>query len=459
MSLDAVILAAGQGTRMKSELPKVLHPLGGQPLVLYSVQAAEAVTHQPPVLIIGHEAQRVHEAVGDRARYAVQAEQLGTGHAVMQARDLLEGQSDTILVMYADMPLLSADTLLALYQAHADSGGPLTMMTNVTDTPRGFGRIIRNAAGGVQAIVEAAQATPEQLAIREVNVGVYCFDANWLWSHLDAIPLSPKGEYYLTDLVEIAVGEGASIRALVVEDDDEVLGINTRVHLSEAEITLRSRVNERLMLEGVTLIDPATTYVHPAVTVGRDTIIMPNTYLWGDTTVGANCVIGPNTIVRDSQIGDHCEVLSSVIEQAVMEDHVDIGPFGHLRKGAYLESGVHMGNFGEVKNSRLRSGVKMGHFSYIGDGDIGEETNIGAGTITCNYDGVKKNKTVTGKGVFIGSDTMLVAPVTLGDGARTGAGSVVTRDVAAGELVYGVPAKPPRRADDETTDDKRSTEY
>lgn len=455
LSLDAVILAAGQGTRMKSELPKVLHPIGGQPLVLYSVQAAEAVSHQPPVLVVGHEAEQVREAVGERARYAVQAEQLGTGHAVMQARELLEGRSDTVLVMYADMPLLSADTLLALYEAHTGSGGPITMLTHLTDMPRGFGRIIRGEGNSVRAIVEAAQATPEQLAIREVNVGVYCFDADWLWSHLDAIPLSPKGEYYLTDLVEIAVGEGADIRALVVEDADEVLGINTRVHLAEAEAALRRRVNERLMLSGVTLIDPASTYIHPGVTVGRDTIIMPNTYLWGGTSIGTHCVIGPNTIIRDSQIGDHCEVLSSVIEQAGMEDHVDIGPFGHLRKGAYLESGVHMGNFGEVKNSRLRSGVKMGHFSYIGDGDIGEETNIGAGTITCNYDGVKKNKTVTGKGVFIGSDTMLVAPVTLGDGARTGAGSVVTRDVAAGELVYGVPAKPPVSAADDLPNDKR----
>jgi bifunctional UDP-N-acetylglucosamine pyrophosphorylase/glucosamine-1-phosphate N-acetyltransferase len=222
-----------------------------------------------------------------------------------------------------------------------------------------------------------------------------------------------------------------------------MLGINTRVHLAEAEAALRARVNERLMLDGVTIVDPAATYIHPAVKIGRDTMIMPGTHLQGHTTIGTGCVIGPNALIQDSRIGDRCTVLATVIEGATLEDDVSIGPFGHLRKGAYLESGVHMGNFGEVKNSRLRQGVKMGHFSYIGDADIGEETNIGAGTITCNYDGVKKSKTVIGRNVFIGSDTMLVAPVTLGEGARTGAGSVVTHDVPPDTLVYGVPARIP----------------
>lgn len=444
MSLDVVILAAGQGTRMKSDLPKVLHPLGGLPMVLYSVAAAESVGDRPPVLVIGHGADGVREAVGQRARYAVQAEQLGTGHAVAQAREQLEGQGQYVIVMYADMPLLSSETLQALYAAQqANRGGPLSMLTHVTDSPRGFGRIVRDAAGGVQAIVEAAEATPEQLAIREVNVGVYCFDAAWLWAHLGEVPLSAKGEYYLTDLVGIAVGEGQAVNAIVVEDEAEVLGINTRVHLAEAEAALRGRITRRLMLAGVTIADPASTYIHAGVEIGRDTVILPNTYIWGQTAIGSGCTIGPNTLIRDSQIGDGCRVLSSVIESATMEDGVDIGPFGHLRSGAYLESGVHMGNFGEVKNSRLRRGVKMGHFSYLGDADVGAETNIGAGTITCNYDGKNKHKTVIGEGVFIGSDSMLVAPLNLGDGARTGAGSVVTHDVPAGGLVYGVPARPP----------------
>jgi bifunctional UDP-N-acetylglucosamine pyrophosphorylase/glucosamine-1-phosphate N-acetyltransferase len=445
VSFDVVILAAGQGTRMKSDQPKVLHPLGGVPLVLHSVRTAAAASHRPPVLIVGHGAELVREAVGDAARYAVQAEQLGTGHAVAQARDLLAGASDYVVVVTADMPLLRPETLVRLYEAQQENDGPITMLTLLTDTPRGFGRIIRDESGAVQAIVEAAHATPEQLAIREVNTSVYCFDADWLWANLDAIPISPKGEYYLTDLVGLAAGQGKRINALIADDPDEVLGINTRVHLAEAEMALRQRINRNLMLSGVTIIDPATTYIHPTVTVGQDSIIMPNTHLWGDTSIGQECVIGPNTVIRDSSLGDHCEVFGSVVEGATVEDGVDIGPFGHLRKGAYLESGVHMGNFGEVKNSRLRRGVKMGHFSYIGDADIGEETNIGAGTITCNYDGVRKHKTTLGRGVFIGSDTMLVAPVTLGDGARTGAGSVVTHNVPDGGLVYGVPARPPKK--------------
>jgi bifunctional UDP-N-acetylglucosamine pyrophosphorylase/glucosamine-1-phosphate N-acetyltransferase len=445
VSFDVVILAAGQGTRMKSGQPKVLHPLGGVPLVLHSVRTAAAASHRPPVLIVGHGAELVHEVIGDAARYAVQAEQLGTGHAVAQARGLLEGESDYVVVVTADMPLLRPETLVRLYETQQENDGPITMLTLLTDTPRGFGRIIRDESGAVQAIVEAAHATPEQLAIREVNTSVYCFDADWLWANLDAIPISPKGEYYLTDLVGLAAGQGKRIVALIADDPDEVLGINTRVHLAEAEMALRQRINRDLMLSGVTIIDPATTYIHPTVTVGQDSIIMPNTHLWGDTSIGQACVIGPNTVIRDSSLGDRCEVFGSVVEGATVEDDVDIGPFGHLRKGAYLESGVHMGNFGEIKNSRLRRGVKMGHFSYIGDADIGEETNIGAGTITCNYDGVRKHKTTLGKGVFIGSDTMLVAPVTLGDGARTGAGSVVTHDVPDGGLVYGVPARPPKK--------------
>jgi bifunctional UDP-N-acetylglucosamine pyrophosphorylase/glucosamine-1-phosphate N-acetyltransferase len=431
---------------MKSDLPKVLHPLGGTPLVWHSVQTAAEISQRPPVLVVGYGADRVKAVVGEAARYATQNEQLGTGHAVMQVKPLLTGQSDHIIVMYADMPLLKPQTLRALYEAQTAHPGPFSMLTLITDSPRGFGRILRDEAGYVKAIIEEAQCTPEQLAIREVNVGIYCFDAAWLWSHLDSIPLSPRGEYYLTDLVAMAVAEGSPVNALAAEDPVEMLGINTRVHLAEAETALRQRVNEKLMLSGVTILDPATTYIHPAVQIGRDTTILPNSHIQGRTNIGEGCTIGPNAIIIDSTIGNRCSILNSVVEQAIMEDDVDIGPYGHLRKGAYLETGVHMGNFGEVKNSRLRRGVKMGHFSYIGDGDIGEETNIGAGTITCNYDGVSKHKTVTGRNVFIGSDTMLVAPVTLGDGARTGAGSVVTRDVAPGDLVYGVPARPRDRS-------------
>ena len=455
MSLDVVILAAGQGTRMKSDLPKVLHPLGGRPLVLYSVQTGKEVSGGLPALVIGYGQDVVQEVVGEAARYVVQAEQLGTGHAVMQAESLLRaGGSTHVIVCYADMPLMRAETLKALYEAQLASRGPLSLLTHYDDNPRGFGRIVRDEQGAVLGIVEEAQATPEQLAIREVNDGVYCFDAAWLWDNLPHIPLSPKGEYYLTDLVAIAVSQGHTVNALVVEETSQMLGVNTRVHLAEAEAILRGRVNEALMLSGVTLVDPARTYIHPTVTVGPDTIIWPDTYLWGQTRIGRGCEIGPNTIIDGSTIGHRCVIRSSVIEHAILEDDVDVGPFGHLRKGAYLESAVHMGNFGEVKNARLRRGVKMGHFSYVGDADIGEETNVSAGTITCNYDGANKHKTVTGKRVFIGSDTMLVAPVTLGDGARTGAGSVVTRDVPPGALVYGVPARPPKPKQNEWSEEE-----
>jgi bifunctional UDP-N-acetylglucosamine pyrophosphorylase/glucosamine-1-phosphate N-acetyltransferase len=443
LSLDIVILAAGQGTRMKSRLPKVLHTLAGQPLVMYSVQEAVQACRRPPVLVIGHGGDAVRQQVGEEARFVVQPEQLGTGHAVLQARDMLAGQSDHVIVFYADMPLLQADTLQKLYEVQQSNDGPFSLLTFTADDPRGFGRILRDEQGRFQAIIEEAQATPEQLAIRELNPGVYCFNAGWLWSHLDQLPLTSKGEYYLTDLVSMAVGEGAEVKAIAMDDPEEAMGINTRVHLAEAEAVLRGRINRRLMLAGVTLVDPATTYVHPCVQVGQDTTILPNTHLLGSTRIGQDCVIGPNTVIEDSTIGDSCTITASFIEEATVEDDVDVGPFAHLRRGAYLESHVHMGNFGEVKNSRLRRGVKMGHFSYLGDADVGEESNIGAGTITCNYDGVGKHKTTIGKKVFIGSDTMLVAPVNLGDEAHTGAGSVVTHDVPPGGLVYGVPARPP----------------
>ncbi len=441
MSLDVVILAAGQGTRMESVLPKVLHPLSGRPLILYSVETARSLSQNLPVLVIGHGSEAVRATVGDVARYAIQESQLGTGHAVAQTRSLLEGQSKHVIVIYADMPLLRAETLQALYEAQLANDGPFSMLTHIADHPRGFGRVLRDAGGRVRAVIEEAHATSEQLAIREVNDGIYCFEADWLWRHLERIPLSPKGEYYLTDLVAIAAEEDGTIHTLIAEDPGEVLGINTRVHLAEAEAALQERVNRELMLSGVTLLDPATTYIHPGVQIGAETTILPNTYVWGTTVVGRECVIGPNSIIQDSTVGDRCAIKASVVESATLEDDVDIGPFAHLRGGAYLERGVHIGNFGEVKNSRLRQGVKMGHFSYLGDADVGEETNIGAGTITCNYDGKHKHKTVIGKNVFVGSDTMLVAPLTVGDGARTGAGSVVTRDVPPGALVYGVPAR------------------
>jgi len=439
--LSIVILAAGQGTRMKSDLPKVLHPLAGKPLVQYAVDTAAQLTPEKPLLVVGHGAAQVRQATGDQVVYVEQREQLGTGHAVLQARPLLEGRSETVLVWYADMPFLSTKTLRRLLELHAKHESPITMLTVEADDPMGFGRILRDEAGQVVGIVEEAVATEAQKAIRELNCGVYCFDSHWLWPHLTQLPLSPKGEYYLTDLVAMAVKEGKVVQAFKICDATEVLGINDRTHLAQAEAIMRQRINEKWMLEGVTLLDPSLIFIDATVEIGQDTVIYPNTYLQGATTIGCHCRLGPNTIVRDSTVGDGCIIEASVVEGAVLEEEVDVGPFSHLRKGAHLAKGVHIGNFGEVKNSYLGPGTKMGHFSYVGDATVGQGVNIGAGTVTCNYDGQRKHRTIIEDGAFIGSDTMLVAPVRVGDGAKIGAGSVVTHDIPPRSIAYGVPAR------------------
>ena len=440
--LAAVILAAGYGKRFKSQLIKVMHPLAGWPMVTYPVEVARALGVKRPVLVVGQGTEKVREYLGDEVTYVEQLERLGTGHAVLQARPVLEGRSQTVLVLYGDMPLQRVETLRRLVDLHQAGDVPVTMLTVLSDDSMGFGRILRDARDKrVLAIIEEAVATPEQLAIRELNTGAYCFEATWLWKHLPRIRLRPKGEYYLTDLVEMAANEGHRVQALTIDDATEVQGINTRVHLARAEAIMRHRIDERWMLAGVTLIDPETTYIEAGVTIGQDTTVLPNTHLTGATTIGRDCVIGPNTWIEDTTVGDGCLIRFSVVEGATIEGDVDVGPFAHLRQGAHLARGVHMGNFGEVKNSYLGPGTKMGHFGYLGDATVGEDVNIGAGTITCNYDGQRKHRTVIKDGAFIGSDTMLIAPVQVGKGSKTGAGSVVTRDVPSDSVVYGVPAR------------------
>jgi bifunctional UDP-N-acetylglucosamine pyrophosphorylase / glucosamine-1-phosphate N-acetyltransferase len=451
MKTVPVILAAGQGTRMRSKKPKVLHSLMGQPMILYQADTARKVTGETPVLVIGQAADEVRHLVRDNARYVVQEQQLGTGHALQQVESLLRGSCDYILVTYADMPLITSATLQQILTAHIQQAiqgirdTPITLLTLHSSEARGFGRVIRDENGNVQAIVEEANASPEQLRSLELNASVYCFTADWLWQALPRIQTSPKGEYYLTDLVEIAVSDGLSVKALILNDPDEAIGINTRVHLAEAESALRRRINQTWMLAGVTLIDPASTYIETQVEIGADTVIWPNTYLHGTTRIGEGCTIGPNAIIRDTQIGNRCQILFSFLEKATLEDQVEVGPFARLRKGAHLAEGVHMGNFGEIKNSYLGPGTKMGHFSYIGDATIGPEVNIGAGAITCNFDGKKKSPTEIGAGAFIGSDTMLVAPVKIGEGSSTGAGAVVTKDVPPNTLAVGMPARAIRK--------------
>jgi bifunctional UDP-N-acetylglucosamine pyrophosphorylase/glucosamine-1-phosphate N-acetyltransferase len=453
MKITPVVLAAGQSTRMNSNLTKVLHPLLGREMIWYGLETVQQATGARPVLVIGHEAEAIRRAIGSAAELVVQQPQRGTAHAVMQVEHLLRGQTDHVLVTYGDMPLLTQKTIRKIIQAHLDVHHhftPVTLLTLFDPDSRGFGRVIRGPDGAVLSIVEEPQATPEQLAIQELNASVYCFTAEWLWDALHQIPLSPKGEYYLTDIVAVAVRSGYQVQALVAEDPAEAIGINNRVHLAEAEAQLRQRINRQWMLAGVTIIDPLSTYIEPTVRIGRDTVIWPNTYLHGATQVGEACALGPNTQVSDTQIGDRCKVSFSVLEKALLEDEVDIGPFAHLRSGAHLAQGVHMGNFGEVKNSYLGPGTKMGHFSYIGDATLGAKVNIGAGTITCNYDGKVKSHTDIGPGAFIGSDTMLVAPVKIGAGGITGAGAVVTKDVPADSLAVGVPARVIRRLISET---------
>lgn len=446
MKITAILLGAGQGTRMKSDLPKVLHPIAGRPMIRHALDAVTSASSETPVVVVGHGAEKVTDYLGASARTVRQEPQLGTAHAVMQAESLLRGTSDLVLVSYADMPLLRGETVARLVELQKRNPGPMSMLTVFADDPRGFGRIVRNQNGTVDAIVEEYVATPEQLKIRELNVGAYCFKADWLWDAIHRIEKNPrKGEYYLTDMVELAVKDGLTVQAEVMKDAKEAIGINTRVHLAEVEFEMRKRINETHMLNGVTMMDPASTYIESGVTIGRDTLIMPNTYLHAGTVIGEGCVIGPNTMIHSSKIGNHSKVLMSVLEGAEVGDDVDMGPFARLRKGAKLGNHVHMGNFGEVKDSTLAEGVKMGHFSYIGNATIGKNTNIGAGTITCNFDGVKKHPTVIGEDVFIGSDTMLVAPLNIGDRASTGAGAVVTKDVEADTLAVGMPARAIRK--------------
>jgi bifunctional UDP-N-acetylglucosamine pyrophosphorylase/glucosamine-1-phosphate N-acetyltransferase len=445
MKIASIILAAGQSKRMVSDTPKVLHKLNGKPLIEYALTAVLKASTEIPVIIIGNGAEKVQEQIGERAHFALQSERLGTAHAVMSAERKMQPDSDLVLVTSADMPLLTSETLKGVVEAQKQNTGPMTLLTVHSRNPRGFGRILRAADGSVQAIVEEVQATSEQLKIDELNVGVYCFDSKWLWNALKDIKISPKGEYYLTDIVEVAVKARQKVCAQVMDDEDEALGVNTRIHLAEAERIMRHRINESYMLAGVTMLDPDLVYIEEGVKIGKDTTLLPGVHLKGETVIGERSTLGPNTIVYSSTIGNEVEIGPALIEKAVVEDGVDITTFCHLRSGAHLGPGVHMGNFGEIKDSYLAAGVKLGHFSYIGNATIGENVNIGAGTITCNYDGVHKHPTEIGADTFIGSDTMLVAPLKIGRGAKTGAGAVVTHDVADGEVVAGVPARPMKK--------------
>lgn len=445
MNITAIILAAGHGKRMHSQTPKTLHPILGQPLIFYAIQAVSALANAGPYIVVGHGAEAVQEAVwqqfGNELHFVLQSEQLGTGHAVQAAREIAQGKGGQVLITFGDMPLLRSESLAELVDLHQRSGAVLTMTSVVGDVPRGAGRLLRGPDGSVRAIVEEAVASPEELKVNEYNVSAYCIEADWLWPALERIQVSPKGEYYLTDLVEIAVNENLKVESYVLEDPDEGQGVNTRVDLADAETALRKRLNRRWMLAGVTLLDPATTTIEPNVQLEQDVTLYPGTHLRGNTFVGSRSQIGPDTTLLDTRVGCDCTISYSVAEGAILGNHVSMGPFCHLRKGAVLKDGVHLGNFGEVKESVLDEGVKMGHFSYIGNAKVGKNVNLSAGVITCNFDGKKKHPTEIGDDTFLGSDTMLVAPLKIGKRARTGAGSVVTHDIPDDGLAVGVPAR------------------
>lgn len=434
MKLKTLILAAGKGTRMKSELPKVIHEVNGIPMISKIIKVLEILKPEENILILGHKKEEVLKVVGENADYVVQTEQLGTGHAVLQAKDKLKDYDGDVMILCGDTPLLREETLKELYKFHKDTDSVTTILASIYDNPFGYGRIVKEN-GLVKAIVEEKEADAEIKKIKEVNAGVYCFKGRELFEALSKITNNnEKGEYYLTDVIGIQVGEGKQVQSYVLSDNIEILGVNSKVELAQASKVLRDRKNIELMEKGAILIDPATVYIEEDVEIGRDTIIYPGAVLQGKTVIGENCqILGASRIV-DSILRNNIKVESSVIEDSILENGVTIGPFAHLRPKSHLKEKVHIGNFVEVKKSVLEKGVKAGHLTYLGDAQIGEDTNIGAGTITCNYDGKNKFKTIVGKNSFIGSDSMLVAPVIIGENALVGAGSVITKDVPDNSL-------------------------
>jgi len=441
----AVILAAGRGTRMESDLPKVLHPVCGKEMICHVVDAVRAV-HIGLVVVVPPEAIELRRCLGDSVECVEQAEAKGTGHALLQAEELLRRRASRLLVLYGDVPLILPSTLSRVMERHQATGAVVTLLTSDRVPSHGLGRVVRDETSGqVVDVVEEADADEEQRAVVEINGGVYGFQTKWLWPALRELMPSAAEEYYLTDLIRIAAGAGAAVESVGSEDGLEILGVNNRVQLAQAEQAMRERILNRWMLMGVTIVDPVSTYIDADVTIGRDTTIYPNTTVGGKSQIGERCTLGPGSMIYDSQVGDKCKVVASMLEEAHLESSVDVGPFSHLRPGTVVERDVHIGNYAEVKNSRLGRGTKMGHFSYVGDAEVGREVNIGAGTITCNFDGVSKSRTIIEDNAFIGSDTMLVAPVRIGARSATGAGSVVNKDVPPDSVAVGAPARVWRR--------------
>lgn len=433
--LITIILAAGKGTRMKSKLPKVLHCAGGKSMLRHVLDAAKQAGSTRNIAIVGFGHEQVEQAVGTQAEIVLQKEQLGTGHAVMQAEPLLKDYSGSIMVLCGDTPLITGEMLHKFYEEHVSSGAKASVLTTFMPDPFGYGRIIRLLDGSIEKIVEQKDATERERAINEINTGIYCFDANALFESLKKVKNdNAQGEYYLPDVLSILREEGQKINASIAENYEETLGINSRSQLARAEKILRRRKNEQLMDEGVTLMDPDTTYVDADVEIGRDTVIYPGTWIEGSCKIGENCRIGPDSHLKNVQMGNNVQAMYFFAEDAEIADDVKMGPYVHIRPNTKLAHKVKIGNFVEVKNSNVGEGSKLPHLSYIGDTDMGSGVNMGCGTITVNYDGKKKFRTTIGNDCFIGCNSNLVAPVTVKDGAYVGAGSTITKEVPENAL-------------------------
>ena len=436
------MLAAGLGTRMRSRVPKVLHAVCGRPMLEYVLDAADGATGTRPIVVYSPATETVRDAVTARADTALQDEPRGTGDAVRAALTALPDETEEVLILSGDVPLVKADLLAALLEARALDHAAMALVAVDALDPTGLGRVVRTEGGTVERIVEDKDATDEERQITEVNAGLYALDAAWLRRRIgDLEPSATTGELYLTDLVAMAREDGRLVAALEVEDDGRLTGINDRSQLARAEWDMRVELNDTWMKAGVTMVDPSTVYLDHTVELAEDVILEPGVVLRGATKVGARTRIATGSQLHDTVVGEDCVIWASILERSTVEDEVTIGPFSHLRPGAHVGSRSEIGNYAEIKNSRLGTHVRQHHMSYLGDADVGADTNVGAGTITANYDGVAKHRTTIGAGVFLGVDTMLRAPLTLGDGSKTGAGSVVTKDVPAGKLAVGVPAR------------------
>jgi bifunctional UDP-N-acetylglucosamine pyrophosphorylase/glucosamine-1-phosphate N-acetyltransferase len=437
-SVATVILAAGKGTRMKSDLVKVLHPILGLPMLFYPIELSlKGIKAEKTIVVVGHQADRIQETFKNfKIDFALQKEQLGTGHAVLQTIPFLQSFVGTVLILCGDVPLVKGETVRSFIGTYKENESTLSVLTAVVEEPFGYGRILRNPEGWLEKIVEEKDASEEQRMIREINTGIFCVKAPFLMEGLRKIGKeNAQGEYYLTDLVEIARKNGLRCSAHIVADSVEVMGINTRVDLAMANERLKQEKLRDLMLSGVTIVDPKTTYVDRFVEAGRDTILYPNCHLQGKTKIGERCIIEPNSKISDSILGNDVTIrTNSVISESKIEEGASIGPFSHLRPLSEVKAKAKIGNFVEVKKSVIGKGSKANHLSYIGDSLLGEDVNIGAGTITCNYDGFEKHQTIIGSRVFVGSNVELVAPIKVGDGSSIGAGTTVTKDVPEGAL-------------------------